>query len=159
MPTSGELHGLKLPLTPYPLCLLLALPCCCAGTAPEQQRLIYSGQILYFPHRSMQQLRIGEGHSLQLAVRDSSAGSGSGNGSSGGGSAAAAAPAAATGGAVGGDREASQRAKELGRAAEHSYLGAGDVLVVSSVAELQEQVAAGAALLALYVEALQPKQQ
>jgi hypothetical protein len=50
--------------------------------------------------------------------------------------------------------EAAERAKEVGRAAEQAYLGAGDVLVLGNVGELQDQVAHGAAQLALYVEAL-----
>jgi hypothetical protein len=51
-------------------------------------------------------------------------------------------------------RDAAERAKEVGKAAEQAYLGSGDVLVVADVAELQEKVAHGAAQLALYVEAL-----
>jgi hypothetical protein len=54
------------------------------------------------------------------------------------------------------DKEAAERAQELAKAADQAYLGGGGVLVVSTVAELQEEVAHGAAMLALYVEALTP---
>lgn len=121
-----------------------------AGLAQDQQRLIYSGQLLQQPHRTLKQLKIAPGHTLQLAARGSSAGgsSSSARSSSTGGPAAAAKAA----------QQAAERARELAKAAEHAYLESGDVLVVSTVAELQEEVAHGASLLALYVEALQSQE-
>lgn len=114
-----------------------------AGVNPSQQRLIFSGQILQQPYRTLKQLKIAPGHTLQLAVRGSSAG-GSSTSSSGGGIDPFLAAAATAG-----------RARELAKAAEHAFLGSGDVLEVSSVEQLQAEVAHGAGQLALYVEALQ----
>lgn len=113
-----------------------------AGVNPSQQRLIFSGQILQQPYRTLKQLKISPGHTLQLAVRAASAGSS--NSSSGGGTDPFLAAAATA-----------ERARELAKAAEHAFLGSGDVLEVSTVEQLQAEVAHGAGQLALYVEALQ----
>lgn len=154
------------------MCLPLLIS---AGIAVDQQRLIFSGHILQSPHRTLTQLNIAPGHRLQLAVRHSSTGSSGANSSSDGGSGATGAAVASAGstghgdsngagaGSSGGqaasdaDKEASERAQELAKAVDQAYLGGGGVLVVSTVGELQEEVAHGAAMLALYVEALNPQ--
>jgi hypothetical protein len=123
----------------------------CAGLTQDQQRLIYSGQVLQQPQRTLKQLKISPGHTLQLAARGSSAGGSSSSpcSSSAVGPAEAAAMAA---------QPAAERARVLAKAAEHAYMESGDVLVVLTVAELQQEVAHGASLLALYVEALQSQE-
>jgi hypothetical protein len=159
------LHACRLSLAPTP-----------SGIPGDQQRLIFSGQILQSPHRTLTQLNIAPGHRLQLAVRHSSTGSIGASSSSGGGAEAAAGTAAAPAGNIANgdssgagadssrvqgvsdaDKEAAERAQGLGKAADQAYLGGGGVLVVSTVGELQAEVAHGAAMLALYVEALTPQ--
>eukprot|EP00882_Tetradesmus_deserticola_P018624 GHRQ01020003.1.p1 GENE.GHRQ01020003.1~~GHRQ01020003.1.p1 ORF type:complete len:211 (+),score=110.51 GHRQ01020003.1:266-898(+) len=97
------------------------------GLLPEQQRLIYAGQVLD-EQQTLQHYKIGAQHTVQLAPR---AGAISRAGSSSGSSA----PAAAT----------------LQTAASDGAADASDVLVVSTVAQLRQDVAHGAPQLALYV--------
>eukprot|EP00882_Tetradesmus_deserticola_P009122 GHRQ01009624.1.p1 GENE.GHRQ01009624.1~~GHRQ01009624.1.p1 ORF type:complete len:211 (+),score=110.58 GHRQ01009624.1:266-898(+) len=97
------------------------------GLLPEQQRLIYAGQVLD-EQQTLQHYKIGAQHTVQLAPR---AGAISRAGSSSGSSA----PAAAN----------------LQTAASDGAADASDVLVVSTVAQLRQDVAHGAPQLALYV--------
>lgn len=126
------------------------------GVAPCMQRLIFSGQILHHPHRSMKQLGIKQGDVLQLAVRSSDTSTSSSDASVDGTSNSERTEVESTNAHTSSNPDGvGARVQELKEAAEHAYLGAGEELMVTTVAELQEQVAAGAPLLALYVEALQ----
>lgn len=129
------------------------VPSLLAGAKPDQQRLIFSGQLLQQPYRTLKQLGIGPDHTLQLAVRAASAGGCDASSSDDAIEGAAGDEADTSASAA----AAAERARELAKAAQHAYFGS-DVLVVSTVAELQEEVAHGASQLALYVEALQTQQ-
>jgi hypothetical protein len=105
------------------------------GLLPEDQRLIFAGQVLE-DEQTLQHYKITSQHTVQLAPRASA--SSSRAGSSSGGNAAAAAAAA----------EASE--PQAAAAADGASESSG-VLVVSTVAQLREDVAHGASQLALYV--------
>jgi hypothetical protein len=102
---------------------------------PEDQRLIFAGQVLE-DQQTLQHYKITLQHTVQLAPRASAS---SRAGSSSGGNAAAAATA-----------EASEPQAAAAAAAEGASEASG-VLVVSTVAQLREDVAHGASQLALYV--------
>ncbi|WIA34441.1 hypothetical protein OEZ86_012775 [Tetradesmus obliquus] len=99
------------------------------GLVPEDQRLIFAGQVLD-DAQTLQHYKISAQHTLQLAPR---AGASIRTGSSSGGGAPEAAAAAVAAAAAEEDGEAS------------------GLLVVSTVAQLREDVAHGASQLALYV--------
>jgi hypothetical protein len=101
---------------------------------PEDQRLIFAGQVLE-DEQTLQHYKITSQHTVQLAPRASA--SSSRAASSSGGNAAAAAAA-----------EASE--PQAAAAAEGASESSG-LLVVSTVAQLREDVAHGASQLALYV--------
>jgi hypothetical protein len=103
-----------------------------AGLLPEDQRLIFAGQVLE-DEQTLQHYKITAQHTVQLAPRASAS---SRAGSSSGGTSAAAEPS------------------EPQAAAAAAMDGASDasgVLVVSTVAQLREEAAHGASQLALYV--------
>jgi hypothetical protein len=106
------------------------------GLLPEDQRLIFAGQVLE-DEQTLQHYKITSQHTVQLAPRASA--SSSRAGSSSGGNAAAAAAAA----------EASE--PQAAAAAADGASESPGVLVVSTVAQLREDVAHGASQLALYV--------
>jgi len=116
------------------------------GVRLSQQRLIFCGQLLHYPQRSLQQLGITKGDTVHLIVGESATGSGSDSDSLyGSGDSDAGAGTRLAGSA------AEQKAAGEGQGPSCSS-GGGDVVMVSTVADVQEKVAAGASLLALYVE-------
>lgn len=132
-----------------------------AGVRLSQQRLIFCGQLLHYPQRSLQQLGIAKGDTVHLIVGESATGAGSesdslyGSGDSEAGATTGLAGSAAQQKAAGEDQ--GPGAAGGGAGSPSCSSGGGDVMMVSTVADVQDKVAAGAGLLALYVEEIVQK--